>query len=343
MNKIKMGSIIKRHLYLILLLFICISCGYTETEDDKYPEMPVFPEHSNVDMSIESLNRKIDALYVYDEHTFIASIKYMYEESRTKMYVTKMDHTLKVLDSIEADGVFKILEDGSFYINNEEGKILKYSSFDAKPLVIKEHPFNGKDYKEKVEKELEEGKYARGTYPDSLSYEIAKVVDSISYYKTLDEFKKQQLTDLQCVIDFDGGSTNVLIYEDKEYLTSPQPYSSDFKESTTEMIYNFMNCKLKSASVFDKDGSLKITDQVVTSNGSSGGNHFVPGSFYPIGLQYYELEIGGVKTQFKIKADPIGKRQLFLRYIPDSDIYLIDTVDADQWYGAEPTYIVNMQ
>lgn len=343
MNTMRIIYLLKKYVYLVLLFFICISCGYTDTEDDKFPEMPVFPEHSNLQMSIVSLSKKIDNLYPYGEDTFIASIKYITEGSRTKMYVTKMDHTLKVLDSIETEGVFKITKDGSFYIKNNKGAILKYSSFGAKPLMIKEHPFNGEIYKESIVKELEEGEYARGTYPDSLSYEVGKVVDSISYHKTLEAFKKQQIEGLHCVIDFYPESKSVLIYEDEEYLDSPQPYSNGNAISTTKMLYNFEACEMKSKSnTFENEG-LTITDQVVRSNGSSGGNHFVPGSFYPIGLQYYELEIAGVKTTFKIKADPVGKKQLFVRHIPDSDIYLIDTVDADQWYGAEPTYIVSVE
>ncbi len=335
--------LLKNYVYLVLLIFIFISCGYTETEDDKFPDMPVFPEHSNPEVSIEPLTRTIDVLYDYDEQNFIASIKYLYKESRSRMYVVKMDHTLKVLDSIETDDLFEMVKDGSFYIKNDKGKILKYSSFDAKPLVIEEHPFNGITYKERVEKELREGKYARGTYPDSLSSKIWEIVDSISYHKSFQEFDKQQLTGLQCVIDFYSESKRVLVYEDEEYLSSPQPSSNDYGITANSILYDFKACEVKTKSNAVENEGLTITDKVVRANGSSGGNHFVPGSFYPIGLQYYELEIEGVKTQFKIMADPIGERQLFLRHILDSDIYLIDVVDAIQWNVREPTYIVNIK
>ena len=35
---------------------IFISCGYQKTEEDKHPEIPVFPEHTNNKISIKQFN-----------------------------------------------------------------------------------------------------------------------------------------------------------------------------------------------------------------------------------------------------------------------------------------------
>lgn len=331
-------------LFQTIVSLFFLSCGYTKTENDKYPDMPLFPKHTNPELSIKTLEKTINSLYLYRGETFISSITYSYDNRPSEMYIVQMDRNLNVMDSImTANGVFEIVEGGDFYSQNENGELLKHISFTQKPIVVEQHPFNGELYKEKIEKELTEGKYARGTYPDSLSSSIWKIIDSVSHYSSLREFKKQQIKGLQCVIDLYPESKCILVYDKEEYISTQQPYSTDFDDSASQILYDFKSCSVKQLVNIGNDKALLLTDEVVRYNGSSGGNHFVPGGFYPIGLQYYELEILGSKTNFKIAADPLGQRQLFLRHIPHTDIYLIDIINKSHWYNVSPTYKVELK
>lgn len=53
------------------------SCGYTSTEDDKHPDMPVFPEHTNPNIKIEALGMKIDSIYDIGNDKLLLQLTFM--------------------------------------------------------------------------------------------------------------------------------------------------------------------------------------------------------------------------------------------------------------------------
>jgi len=347
MNKIKMGRIIKKHSYLMLLFFICISCGYSKTEDDKYPDMPVFPKHSSSNISISSLGMKIYSLYDYGNNDMITYIERTDEDDFIKSYVVTIDKDLNVKDSLSAGGSFAVLNNNQFIIESEEGKLFRYSDFKSKPKHIKLHPFEGRLYQEEIKKDLLKDKYSLDKYPDSLSYKIIDKVDSISYYKAASEFKRQVVKGLECVVNV-GSYSKVLIYKDDMYLLNSLPYYPNHQnyeiKAPNRYIDEMEGCTKTPLQLGEPgDDYLSIEDTAVTGNGSSGGNHFVPGTFYPKGIQYYSLDINGEKTTFKKYSERLNSRKINSRYIPETDFYIIDIVNDGSRYAGEYSYIARIK
>jgi len=334
--------------FSIIYLSSCIillSCGYTKAEDDKFPDMPVFPEHTNEGLEIASLGMRLETLYNYREDNVIASARYMIKNiGGEKMYVVRMNKDLKVLDSIRTYGIFKVIEDGSFFINDDRGRIYKYSSFRSKPLLVENHPFNFADYKKEVSQQLYNGKYAKGQYSDSLSRKIYEIVDSLSSRSAFDEFKNRQIKGLECLIDLYPESNSILIYDDIAYISNKYPYSDD-SEALNDLLHTSQQCPGSAAFLVENNNGLSLFDKAVRSNGSSGGNHFIPGLYYPQGLQYYSLRIGKNETFFKIFADRIYEQQISVRYLPISNVYLINVLERrENWsYAEKPTYIIRTE
>ena len=342
-----------KNLIRIIIVFLVItqltSCGYTRTEDDKFPEMAAFPDHSNDKISIKSAGMRIDTIYTTSNNELMGYVEILdadaYGDGYSKKVIAKFDEKLNILDSVAVSQETFINKNGQFYRYNREGELERFDNISATPVLIPEHPFNGVKFKEDLEKEMaKNGPFASHKFPDSLSYQIAMKNDSLSYHRAADAFEKQVLPDLLCVKNTLGRT--ILTYANQEYQISnlPRPlWESAYGDRKTcyEILSEYLECDRAKKYITDYRNHIKITDQAVTGNGSSGGNHFVFGSFYTKGFEYYELEIEGQATTFKNYGNVVGSHRVTSRNLPGTNVYLID-VKGDM-YDNPVTYIATLK
>jgi len=334
-----------RIIIVSLVIMQLTSCGYTRTEDDKFPEMAAFPDHSNDKISIKSIGMRIDTIYTTSNNELMGYVEILDADRYSKKVIAKFDKNLNILDSVSVSRNTFVNKRGQFYRYNEKGELERFDHINATPVLIPEHPFNGEKFKEDLEKELaKNGPFATHKFPDSLSYQIAMKNDSLSYHRAADAFEKQVLTDLLCVKNTLG--TTILTYANHEYQISnlPRPlWDSAYgdRKSCHEMLSEYLECDRAKKYITDYRNHIKITDQAVTGNGSSGGNHFVFGSFYTKGFEYYELEIEGQVTTFKNYGNVVGSHRVTSRKLPGTNMYLID-VKGDM-YDYPVTYIATLK
>ena len=330
-----------------LVIVQLTSCGYTRTEDDKFPEMAAFPDHSNDKISIKSAGMRIDTIYTTSKNELMGYVEILDADgdSYSKKVIAKFDKNLNIMDSVSVSRNTFINKNGQFYRYNREGELERFDNISATPVLIPEHPFNGVKFKEDLEKELaKNGPFATHKFPDSLSYEIAMKNDSISYHRAVDAFEKQVLPGLLC-FKYTLGIT-ILTYANQEYRINNLPralWDSAYGDRKTcnTMLSEYLECDRAKKYITHYRDHIKITDQAVTGNGSSGGNHFVFGSFYTKGFEYYELEIEGEVTTFKNYGNVVGSHRVTSRNLPGTNVYLID-VKGDM-YDHPVTYIATLK
>lgn len=331
----------------LIINTLLISCGYTKTEDDKFPNMPVFPLHSNPEITIKPIGMKLDTLYSSGEDIFSMAV-FIDNKGFTSKYIVEMNQELQITDSIPFNRDYFIAKDGHFYINDNNNNLLKYSSIECVPIKIPCHRFDGTQYKDSLSEELStHGQYALKNAPDSLQYEMKQKIDSLSYHKAVDEFKNQVLSNLQYVKIFD--TYYLLKYDDTEKVLPIKQIPTILQQEcigNTKTCFDLLNdCRKYEWAkkyISDYKNNLPITDIAVTANGSGGGNHFIPGTFYPKGFQYYDLKIEGLTTQFKQFAEHVLSRKITSRRLPGTNSYLLDVVYDGYDYKKHPTYIAKI-
>lgn len=344
-----------RLIYQILTVFICtaislvvMSCGYTKTEDDKFPDMVEFPEHANAQIVFESTGMKIDTLYHSNTKTILAKIDVFSEANPTKKYLVEMDEKLNIIDSIRFNDEYFITKNGNIYLNRDDSWF-KYTRIKSKAIKIPSHPFNASLYKDSIENYLEKnGTYALGNFPDSLQYEMSRTIDSIAYHKAEDEFEKRILKNLKCVKSFYSGY--LLMYEQNEFILENGNMARPLwnrnianRKTANKLLREFKFCEWQNKFIDDYENNLMLKDKAVTSNGSSGGNHFVPGTFYPRGYQYYDFTIDGVTTQFKHFAEHVKRQKVTSRNLPNTNTYLLDVRKESYDDNEVSTYIARLK
>ncbi|WP_271766032.1 hypothetical protein [Aquimarina algiphila] len=337
-------NLIVKGIVFFIITTIVISCGYTKTEDDKFPDMEVFPENSNTEIAIQPLKMKIYDMYSSNNATLYAAVNFFYDDGSTGQFIMEMDNELNSIDSIPRHGSYFIAKNENFYVNDKNGNVIKYHDLKSKPRKVPIHPFHGRLYKDDIEKKLKEkGSYALNKFPDSLHYDISRKIDSISYHKSVDEFNKQVLTNLECVRDI--GDWYLLTYPQNEFIIKEMPTplwkeNIGNRKEPYEQLNEFDQCQRRDKFIKVDNKSLLIKDKAVIANGSSGGNHFVPGTFYPKGYQYYDFNINDTTTQFKIFAEHVLAQKITSRNIPNTNIYLLDVKPEIYDYDHPTTYIV---
>ncbi len=342
----------KKHLYLVFLFSVFISCDYVVIENkneeegkgDKKPsDFPVFPEHSNPEIEIISMGYKIGDLYKNTDSTFLALGK-ISDNNTHKSYVFELDHNMVKLDSVSARGVFKILEDGSFFTNGYDGEMFKYQTIKSTPINIILHPFNARKYRDETERAIYIESFDKNGFPDISIYKSEHRVDSLSFIRTTSEFKKQVLKNLKCISYIRSNlSPPILFFNDNkmyignDYL-STYPYDFGLGEEVPhKLLKKVDSCELNLMKSFqiDYNTNISLVDDYVTGYGSAGGNHFSPGTRYEKGLQYFNLEVNGVTTSFRVYAPRLSTLNIKSRNIPHTDICIIDVVRTTNEYPEE--------
>lgn len=275
---------IKTYIKNIISIFFLISflnCNYSIPEKDKYPDMESFPKLSGVKSKIDSINDSIVVLK-YDSEYYYAigsSSLFVYYGDFKRIWKTRSDFY-----SMEIDHKKNI-----YMYSNEE--VYKYSFPWAKKEKIE--VINGYLIRDSIRKNLE-----------SLP-EYAKIQDSIKNKKA-DSIKfkileKKIKSDYISCYGFENSGYILFKYNDKEYCL----YDYD--------LVKYYAGKKKFDSRWAKRMSeiqtnLKLYDQAVLGNGSSGNHFFF--SFYPYGYAYYCLKIGDQTMNFKYYNDNLEQAKL---------------------------------
>ncbi len=314
MNKYILG-------FIIVFLLLVVGCGYTKTEDDKYPDMPVFPEHTSKTLKLVELRCNSANLYSIDGQlmTFMVT-RGKHTDYKEKNYLMFLNNEFEIIDSLLVRD-FNFMDDqGYIYSRNyESDEVVKQHYKEQKKKIIQYHTFDAQAYYENYKKELESQVIAEEkNLSDSLQrierFKRLKIVED----KTFKEFDKVVMPNLQCV-RFINNDYFVLQYLDKELviknLIGKYSIQNESIKSPIEIISNFKKCDEQELYNPVQSNDFKMFDTAVTGNGSTG-NHFVF-SFYPKGYQYYELEYEGNKTQFKLFANRVGGPRLEAFLSPD--------------------------
>ncbi|WP_103865063.1 hypothetical protein [Aquimarina sp. I32.4] len=324
---------------LVLLFIVAVSCGYTKTEEDKHPDMPIFPEHTSNVLKLVKVRCNSGLLYRIDDQllTFMVT-RGKHTDYREEEYLMFLNNNFEIIDSLHV-GDFNSIDDKGYVYSKEyeNDEVVKQYYKKQKKTRIAYHTFDAQAYYDAYMEQLEDEAIGEKELSDSLQMvERFKRLEKVER-KTFKEFDKAVMPELQCVRPIAKGCF-ILQYPDKELVIKNligKYYIRDKDiKSPKEIISNFKECDKQELYTPVRSNDFKMFDTAVTGNGSTG-NHFVFG-FYPKGYQYYELENKGDKTQFKLFANGVSRARLEAFVSPDGkNTFIINKDDHYKYYRVE--------
>lgn len=290
-----------KKLLLIIILSI-FSCGYEKTENDKYPDLPLFPDIINSNFEIIKFPyRSYKYLGMVNGNLYtIGAIDYN-EMYGGKRHIIIYDENLNILNKIPIEnGIINvdIAKNGDFYVHTENSKDVKKFTFPKfESTLIKKHPLSWASLNSHKNEEILNLKESDSTF-DSNRYMVNilnKKLDSIN------KIKESCYSKLK--------SSTLLKFDNEEVWFDD--YKMDFK--------SFKNCNsFISNNKKTENLKLKIFDNAKLGNQSSG-NHFAF-SFYQYGIEYFNLVKGQDTLKFKYNS----------RYLNGKSIQEYKGFNADQ-------------
>jgi len=285
----------------LIFVFILNSCGYQKTEEDKYPEIPVFPEHTNNKISIKEFPFYLTNIKYNQKNVFAHNAK-----GDWVIFDRKFN---KIKQISQPDGYVHsyINKDGTIYfiIPNE------------KPELIEVYKLSTQDNfkKERIENLIINSREGF-TIRDSLNFvykdEIEKI-DNLKINKHIDSL-------LSVVYQNEKEIVSGKIKKLKPNLISIYPLTNEvsvlkYKNKEFALYTRFdhtnnFNDLLKKTSldglepIWNLEKSPKSFGKVVLGN-SFSGNHYV-GGYTPYGYNYVELSLKNETTKFKAKNSNNG-------------------------------------
>ncbi|MGJ8685096.1 MAG: hypothetical protein ACSHWW_10760 [Nonlabens sp.] len=321
---------------LLLLSFLLItSCGYSETEDDKYPDMAEFPAVDGDGIELEKYHINFDEVYLFEKDLLGISF------NEKEIYAVTMDQGFNKRDSVQITEYYYVSPNGFIYYKKENDVMVKVHYKTKKSIDLDLHPFFKEDFYESKLAELAPG-YDFKTFDKSTQKfedSIARVAAQLNY----DQIESKVLPNLLAykVIDNDyymtgsyshpGGT--ILIYSDVEYYMPKkiQAYTWNTKFgnridwlSHFEEVSNLPDVEKLSTYQYRTDDFLTVFDQAIIENKSSG-NHYAFG-FSPVTYDYLNLDVDGEKATFKA-----FDTEFDLFKSPDSTAIIIHS-DQKGWY-----------
>lgn len=303
---------IKYNLFYLLLPLLILGCGYSATEKDKYPELPIFPELTSSKLKLDSLDYSVNNLK-YDANYYYAVC-----DNDGYRFFCIFDQHFKLIRKIENSSAdFNVRENGDVYLYNSS-EIYKYTFpwSEAKPVKI----LHGQAINDSIRLTIQKDP---SNYLEEIDSIKQKRIDSLKL-KVLDRRIDQDY--LYCYLI---NNANILfIYKDKEYYLIDSDYYINFSKG--KKINSFVD-----KNMIKTELNLKAFDKANLSN-SSSGNH-VAFSFHPSGYNYYQLKIGESLTKFKIYNDDLNHINLFQWKNPFNEKVLLHND-----YG-NATYIISLK
>ncbi|WP_405400821.1 hypothetical protein [Maribacter sp. Asnod2-G09] len=332
-------NLVVRIVFFTFLIVPLISCGRKETEKDKHPELPFFPETTDTKIKFEKIDFYPDSFYKIDETYFNIGAK-LNEHSPLDIYIfsykddltTKTDSILLDNDHyyIEESGFlysynFSSKSDDEYYENNKVTRINiktgKKKHIDYLKYDYGEEHQNIFEINRTYEKQLTH-------LSDSLVMEIrSKRIDSVER-EINKKFKSTILKGLQKVTEISLQSNHhsfLLQYENREVILKNAPFWHNETEegrSPIDLLKDYKEYKPL------KNSSLEITENIHVFDRAVQGNYLGGGRFNTnlsqSGIQYYELNFKNEKTSFKLEAKNLYDDEIIVTYLmPDKKTIIL--------------------
>lgn len=283
----------------LIFTLIFISCGYQKTEEDKHPEIPVFPKHTNNKISIKQFTPTLRNIK-YNEKNFFAN-----NENGDLIILDKKFNKIKQLSV--SSGHNYISKDGTIYfiLPNEKPELIEVYKMSVQNNFKKEKINNLIiNSREGVTIRDSLNLVYRSEINDKDTLKINSHIDSMIHviYQKEKKIISNKIKDLKpnlISIYPLSSSVSVLKYKNKEFaLYTRYKHTDEFEDVLKIRYWN----ELEPISNLEKDP--KSFDKVVLGN-SFSGNHYV-GGYTPYGYNYIELSLNNETTKFKAKNSNNG-------------------------------------
>lgn len=323
-----------RTICFISLISCLLSCGHEKVEDDKYPEMPVFPKTSNTAIKIVKIYDNYNDIYKFDNQFF------SFRAINWNQYIFYYNNDLTIRDSIRLNKLNYVKENGFIYSKAyKEDKAFKLDIKTGKTYPIAFHKYNAEKAYDKYFKAISEAAVSEEKHlSDSLkrianinrrrkvdkriAEEFKKAVTpGLKYVKPLaDDYYLLQYEDRDMIID------HVLVgYDETGVSIGPSAILKEFEDNFKELeFYTFETLPI-----------IKVFDTAVRGNrlGSSGKFDM---NIVQSGFEYTELKYNGVTARFKLNSKYLGTiSSLKPFYTPDKKIIIIYNEDDQEYYRIE--------
>ncbi|QDO92589.1 hypothetical protein FNB79_00860 [Formosa sediminum] len=273
----------------ITALIVLWSCGYKNTEKDKHPDLPIFPEHTNNKINIKPFPFITTDLYYNTDYIFANT-----DNGELRI----LDRNFKTINQLAIQVDLKsITNQGDIYNIETKGDNIK--TLKSVYKLSSENNF-------KPEKLEIKTVFARSFHKirDSLTTHLKEksktYIDSM-YTLEIEKDKQKTLAKLTEIIEhvdamvhLEHIEVDILKYKNKDVALYSNLLFFDELEDIKKKKYlptvQRITHMQKSPISFDK---------VVLDN-SYSGNHLV-GGFTPIGYNYIALKVDNQTTKFKIK------------------------------------------
>ncbi len=290
-----------------LVFLLITSCGYQSPEEDKHPDVPIFPKHTNSAVEINPFSMDVSSIHFNEKYYF------GYNQDDFLILDPQFNVIKKISEKVFVEQV--TAEGDVFFFETSNDNVNRAFVFSAPKFAKKEvdivHilPRNQDVIKDSLlriyQGKIDTSKVSENYFIDSLLTEVSKKnekrMESYVY-----ELKNQ--TDSFFVIN---DYWQILYIEgDIIALTTSKKLGAIFKESPKSK-----QCK-KLSSIKEKEQSPPSFDKVVLGNTSSG-NHLVV-SYHPYGYNYINLKVGSEETKFKVKNEDNGDGVKILYQSTDS-------------------------
>lgn len=278
-----------------------ISCGYQKTEEDKHPEIPIFPKHTNNKISIKEFPFYLTNIKYNTENLFAnnangdwvildrkfnkikqlskpAGYIHSYISKNGTIYFTVPNEKPELIEvyKMSNQGNFKKEQIKKIVINSRE----RYAIRDSLNLVYKDE-INNKD------------NLKISDYIDSLMTDVYQK-DSKIIYKKIKKLKSNLISVFPL-----SNEISVLKYKNREMvLCTRYDHTDQFKNELEKTHLNALE------PIWNLEKSPKSFGKVVLGN-SFSGNHYV-GGYTPYGYNYVELSLNNETTKFKAKNSNNG-------------------------------------
>ncbi|MBP1840777.1 hypothetical protein [Formosa algae] len=277
----------------LIVIFIFNSCGYQRTEEDKHPEIPIFPKHTNNKISIKEFPFYLTNIKYNQKHVFANN------KNGDWLILDRKFNTIKQLNKPSGYVHSYISNDGTIYFlkpkeKTELNEVYKFSIQDnfkkekLENLILKSR--EGVTIRDSLNAVY---KNQTNKHIDSLTSDIYKKEE-----KLIAESIKKLNSNLISIFPLTNG-VSVLKYENKAFaLYTRYDHTNEFKA----VLEKTQQDELKP--IWHLEKSPKSFGKVTLGN-SFSGNHYV-GGYTPYGYNYVELSLNNETTKFKAKNSNNG-------------------------------------
>lgn len=277
-----------KNIFYGVFLLLIVSCGYRTPEEDKHPDLPIFPEHTNASIQITPFSWEANGLQFNDNYIFASTHKSLLVLDRKFNKVKEIDEIVST-HSIDNEGQVYIITrtDDVMSDPKEVYKISPDNNFVKEKMeVLIMRPREGVRIRDSITAAFKNKQSTNEAVSDSL-------IDSLVYVAFNKEREELPLRikkledDIVAVFPLDN-DVSILKYKDKKVaLFSTYNHMDFLKDKRSGGLKPIRELEKRPTS-FDK---------VVLGN-SFSGNHYV-GGYTPYGFNYIELTLENEVTRFK--------------------------------------------